>query len=404
MTTSYPAISVRIPGILFVSGGPVEGELELNYRALQDDNIQEVHVKLRGFAKTEIRRGNNSTNRKRVQLVRVDASLWTRGSAYPPPGSDIIRIPFCLQLPAGLPPSFQYNSRQKKGSVMYSFTAVGVRPGAFQFNRRIRQPLAVVQKDDVGMSVREQLTALASAGAEQSWKIQTREEKIRRGLWGDYATVNVLWSMPNVSPLPLFVPIPFIIKIRTTTAPHTRAKADAHPPDKPIFPAPPSAYSMLDFKLRQKVYLRARGFTERPSTDVNVFTPGPGFTVDTDIAENEWLWAEGEDIGAKTPEAKGIWKQRTTFRGTLTLACPPTFSLEKTIGCEYFLSLKVPFPGLGNDVKMNMPIIISSGLNAPVMKDQPRSESSAAPAAPNVLDLPPSYWDANNGEWDDHKD
>ncbi|KAI0364609.1 hypothetical protein BV20DRAFT_974263 [Pilatotrama ljubarskyi] len=418
MSGSRPAISIDLPAILFVSGYAVEGEVVLDFRALQQDNIQEVHVELRGLAKTEIKH-DKSVSKKEIQLVRVDASLWTRGTAYPPPDSDVLRVPFKLQLPPELPPSFQY-SAGRKASVMYSLTVVGVRPGTFQSNRRIRRPLAVVQKDDVGANVRQQLVTLATAGAEPQWGTIRKAERIRRGLWGDYATVDVQFSIPKMSPLPLFVPIPFVIKIDTISAPLTRAKADAHPPDKPIFPPPPCAYSMLDFKLREKLLIHARSSTVNPTADVHVFTSGSGsVVVDTDIAENEWRWLEDADDNKQNPDAKGVWVQRTTFHGTFRLSCPPTFVLGKYIKCEYLLSLKVPFPGLGNDVKMTRPVVVGSGINTPIIKDQPGS--SAPATAPRVLDLPPwavpllrpatsshttcrTYWDADDRAWDDHKD
>ncbi|KAI0355527.1 hypothetical protein OH77DRAFT_333492 [Trametes cingulata] len=404
MPRSRPVISIGLPAVLFVSGCAVEGELELDFRGLQKDDIQEVHVKLRGSAKTEMSR-NNSTRSNFIQLVRDDASVWTRGTVYPPPDSDIIRVPFRLQLPPGLPPSFHYSARPAKASVIYSLTAVGVRPGAFKSNRRIQQPLAVVPRDDVGVNVREQLAALAAAGAEPPWRTEVKQKRIRRGIWGDYATVKVQWSIPNMSPLPLFVPIPFMIRIDTTSPPLTRAKADAHPPDKPIFPPPPSSYSMLEFKLVQDLYLRAQWYTYTPSNDVSVFTLAPGVTADMDVAEKRWVWAEGEGTGnddlVQNPDAKGVWMQRATFRGTFQLSCPPTFVLDDIIACGYHLALKVPFPGVGNDVKMIMPIVVGSGLNAPLVTAQPGSPAPAT--APGVLDLPPSYWDADHRQWDDHR-
>ncbi|KAI0364610.1 hypothetical protein BV20DRAFT_974265 [Pilatotrama ljubarskyi] len=407
MPTSRPVISIRLPAVLFVSGCPVEGELELDFRGLQRDNIQEVHVKLRGSAKTEMSR-NNSTRMNCIYLVRDDASVWARGTVYPPPGSDIIRLPFRLQLPPGLPPSFYYSARPATASVIYSLTAVGVRPGAFKSNRRIQQPLAVVQRDDVGANVREQLAALAVTGAEPPWRTEAKEKKMRRGMWGDYATVNVQWSIPNMSPLPLFVPIPFMIRIDTTSPPITRAKADAHPPDKPIFPPPPSSYSMLEFKLVQDLFLRAQWYTNTPSTDFNVFTLAPGVTADMDVAEKEWIWVEGEgsdsnDGLVQNPDAKGVWVQSATFRGTFQLSCPPTFVLDDIIVCGYHLALKVPFPGVGNDVKMVVPINVGSGINAPLVAARPGS-SAPATAPPRVLDLPPLYWDADRRHWHDHRD
>lgn len=57
-------------------------------------------------------------------------------------------------------------------------------------------PIAIVPGDPAGVRARETLMALA-AGVECPWRSEVREEKIRRGLWGEYATVHV-----EVRPLP----------------------------------------------------------------------------------------------------------------------------------------------------------------------------------------------------------
>lgn len=52
MPSSNPAISVHLARTFLLSGHSVEGEVELNFQELQQDNIQEVHVKLRGVVRT----------------------------------------------------------------------------------------------------------------------------------------------------------------------------------------------------------------------------------------------------------------------------------------------------------------------------------------------------------------
>ena len=68
--------------------------------------------------------------------------------------------------------------------MLYSVTAVGVRPGTFQMNRRIRTPLVILPMDQLGMQVRRTLPSA-------SFRMVYAEEKMRRGLWGDYATARV---------------------------------------------------------------------------------------------------------------------------------------------------------------------------------------------------------------------
>ncbi|KAI0641603.1 hypothetical protein C8Q79DRAFT_919106 [Trametes meyenii] len=389
MNTSNPAaILVNLPRTLYVSGCAIEGEVELNFRQLAQDNIQEIHVKLRGNAKTVITR-DKTTLRDNIDLVRDDVVLWSQGSYYPAPGEHILRVPFRLQLPPDVPPSFQYGGFMKAGraSVRYSVTAVGVRPGALQFNRRVRVPLALVQKDEDAHQARAKFTALA-AGDEGRWRTDFKEEKIRRGLWGDYATVQVQLSIPDTPNLPLFVPIPFIIKVKSISAPLTHARAEAHPPDKPVFPPVPDTYGKLEFKLVRKLFIRARIFTERNTTDVVVFSRDITVAVDADVPDREWvpLEGDGEKKGDKDPDAKGTWVQRATFRSTFRLDCAPSFALD-IIKCEYRLAVKVPFPGLGNDIQLSMPVTVTSGIDAPVVRDDPGTQEPGT--NPGLLDLPP---------------
>ena len=87
---------------------------------------------------------------------------------------------------------------------------------------------------------------------------------------------------------------------------------------------------------------------------------------------------------------------------------------------QHFLCLQVPFAGIGNDVKVRVPITINSGIDAPVQLDQPGSctGDGDAPPPPPMLDLPPyvrcdtshwqcafnrrrcrAYWDVNDRDW-----
>ena len=54
MSPSTQAISLSIPSSVYSSGSQVKGEVLLDFRQLMQDKIQEVHVKLRGFAQTYV--------------------------------------------------------------------------------------------------------------------------------------------------------------------------------------------------------------------------------------------------------------------------------------------------------------------------------------------------------------
>ncbi|KAH9884977.1 hypothetical protein C8Q73DRAFT_796087 [Cubamyces lactineus] len=385
-----PAMSIHISPYLFVSGCPVEGQVQLDLHQLSEDDVQEVHIKLKGCVRT-VQTVNTSVYVQDVPLVNEDAIVWTKGST---PEQGTLQIPFQFLLPPDLPPSF-HDKKSKwadGGAIRYWLSAVGVRSGALHRNRRVRLPIAVVQKDVVGAGLRGKLSAIAQ-GANFGWRADRTEGKIRRGLWGDYATVKAELRIPDVNICPLFVPIPFIIYAETVTPVLTRAKAEAHPPDKPVFPSPPATYSMLEFRLHRKYTSVAQ--TLRATYTKNTNFEGAGMVIDEDVSEREWVplgSAGGDKKHRDHSDGKGTWVQRATFKSAFHLDCAHSFKTE-TLTCEYSLQLKVPFPGVGNDLQINMPITVTSGI-----------DGAGGSSNQSILDLPPAYWDAENGDWGDEKE
>ncbi|KAI0328201.1 hypothetical protein GY45DRAFT_1018698 [Cubamyces sp. BRFM 1775] len=377
-TSTTPAVRIHLPG------------------NLQEENIQEVRIELKGVAKVAISK-ESLVSTESIQLAKGNVTLWTRGTAYPPPGQDTLRVPFQLRLPPNAPPPFEYNGWAKKGSIRYTLIAICVRPGAVQRHHRVYVPLAVAGRDTTGIAAREKLAAIA-AGAEGLWRVHHAEEKIRKGLWGDYATVQVHLRLPDISTFPLYVPIPFVIDVSTTSAPLTRSKADAYPRDKPIFPPVPTAYHLLDFKLRRHVHISMRDdFQAQDGTDTVADICSAASTVEQEVPEREWVPLES--IGDKKieigPSTKGTWVQRATFQSTFRLDCSHTFS-TKTISCTYALELKVPFPGIGNDVHIRVPLTITSGIDKPTLRSQLLGGSQADEEA---FDNLPAYEPGDNEEY-----
>lgn len=48
------ALTIRCPQSIFVAGGVVEGQVEFYFPLIQTDEVEEVHIKLRGYAKTYV--------------------------------------------------------------------------------------------------------------------------------------------------------------------------------------------------------------------------------------------------------------------------------------------------------------------------------------------------------------
>ncbi|KAI0774618.1 hypothetical protein BD413DRAFT_535211 [Trametes elegans] len=411
-----PGITLHLPPKLYVSGSSVEGEVELDFGLLRQDNIEEVHVKLRGIARTVLT-VNTTVLTEQKKLVWEERSLWTR-AASPGESTDTRRFPFRFDLPPDLPPSFAWGTNGREAFVSYRVVAVGARPGALRLNRRVKAALAVVPRDaGTGLRARERIGVLG-IGEEGAWRTEFKEEKIRKGLWGDYATVQVKLLTPDVPVLPLYVPIPFEVHVRTLSPPLARAKADAYPENKDVFPPVPDTYGALTFKLRRKLFVRASAFKEKPSGDVAVFTKDAGAAVraEVDVPPRRWVpldavdgaWGEKEGkekegtAGSASADAKGVWVQEAHFRSTFTLNCPTTFALD-FLKCDYYLALEVPFPGLRNDANVEASVTISSGLDASIAKDEPGAVPTKD-GTPDFLDLPPAYWDTDEKDWDDMKD
>lgn len=245
---------------------------------------------------------------------------------------------------------------------------------------------------------------------------------------------------PDTPVFPLFTDIPFIINVTTTTALLSRSKADAHPENKPIFPAPPAMHTEVNFRLSRIMRIRAQRYGSESVDDVAYFlganTDPSQVAVETDLPPKEWVIVQPGGGG----EEKGVWIQRARFQTSVRFSLPPTF-LALTVEClvrlasfssfdtpltirQYMLDLHIPFPGIGNDLRMNVPVTIVSGIDAPLTR-MPETKSHAAspaqtyvPQPSSMLDLPPSvlslcfcadadvlcraYWDVNSQGWGDH--
>lgn len=105
--------------------------------------------------------------------------------------------------------------------VSYIVVAVGVREGTFHRNRRVAQKISVVPPDPSGAQVRGPLLE----GWNGRWECVKAEDKIRRGIWGGYGTVQVqvcLLSSLSMSypPFSLLPSIIYHLSYLTAKIPH----------------------------------------------------------------------------------------------------------------------------------------------------------------------------------------
>ncbi|KAH9948266.1 hypothetical protein B0H21DRAFT_249280 [Amylocystis lapponica] len=412
MTSKQP-IGLDIRQDLYVAGGIIQGYVELNLPLLQEDRIGEVHVKLRGFARTVIHNSNATSmgtvgndHEKIVTLIRETTSVWTRGQTFPPPGSHTLRLPFRFLLPEVLPPSFHLSAKRPNdnATVQYYVEAVGTRLGAFHFNRRVTRPVAVLPPGTAdALLLRKSL--MMDDEWSGKWTTISRESKIRRGIWGSFSTIHMECSMPDVKEFPLFTRIPFSIKVMSMSKPMKQNSASE---DKPTWPAVPILPKDVNFELRHRVHIRVDAFKTTFRERIG-YVGGMGNSnsgdaaVVVDTPEKVWVPSEGDG-------ETGSWKQETTFTSSIEFKCSPTFTCE-TMDNEYFLRLNVGFGGLFNSLTAEFDVRIVSAMPAPAEPPPlALAEDAGVPPYPGevdnmsallVLDLPPSYWTV--ADWEDRK-
>ncbi|KAJ3488296.1 hypothetical protein NLI96_g2951 [Meripilus lineatus] len=372
-----------------VGGESIKGEVELRFPQVVQDEIEEVHVRLKGLILTRVSRQYGTQQfirQERTEICKESQTVWTKGTIYPSPGSQILRVPFQFNLPVELHPSFEYNAAYKNAIIGYFIEVVGARKGTFNANRRIIRPFAVVRDDPEGASIRSAL----QKGWSQEWTTTERFAKIRKGLWGGHADVRMEFLLPKVAGLPLFTKIPFKLRVVTTTKEMkytTRDESDA----ERVFPVPPILPKEVELSLRRQVYITARRWA---ATDSETVAPvgSMGKSASSETRDEVVKTYEKRWVPCDKDNQTGSWRQQSEMQSTIELKWSPSFSTPN-LTQRHFLRLKVCFPGIGNNLQADIPIRITSGMVTPT-----EAEAPAYDGPPPALNLPPTYWDAT--DWD----
>ncbi|GJE84028.1 arrestin-N domain-containing protein [Phanerochaete sordida] len=356
-----------------LAGERIDGHVELDVLGLTKAKVEDVRLELKGALYVVPARTNSTTSptvgdtarpvqsvntkvKPTVDLLSEGMTVWHQGLGQP----DVLRVPFSFVLPRDLPPSCEVVCSHWAGSVVYALLITARRSGMHK-NEVLEEHIAVVPGSRKGAA----LHATLSAGPwEGEWKTVRAEKDIRRGLWGEYSHVAAALTLPAVSVFPTDTDIPFALRITTTS--RAMDEADAHAAH--VFPAPPSRFPDLDFRLERS----ARCAKERAALSCDLldrfdcFRPG-----NSTVAERK----EWRPLSQSGPEdaGKGRWRQEATFTSAFRLECAPSFHLEE-MELAYGLHLKIAFPGIGNNIVLEYPIEVVAPRALP-----PRTESPPVP-------------------------
>ncbi|CCM05840.1 uncharacterized protein FIBRA_08076 [Fibroporia radiculosa] len=368
------SVTLFIPQQTYVSGSAVEGEVELDFTLVQEEQLEEVRVKLKGLIYTLVSSSAQAVSEnEEVDILRLEVPVWTRGAAYPPPDSHLLRLQFLILLPTKIPPSCEFYDINNAAIVRYEIEAIGIRPGTLRMNKRIAKPIVVLPAHPTSARVRSALRE----GWHGAWNSAVEEKQIRQGLWGERAHVRVEMKYPQLRAFPIYTAIPFTVTISTTSKATKRGEtSDA----KPIWPSPPVTSQDIRFELRREVHVVSQHLSgifheknipldgmDRSATEVKV-----------NVLPKKW-------VPLDTDASKGKWKQQTTFSSTIFLSCTPTFKSSR-VEISYTMHIGVPFSGWQNSVTLTLPVIVSSGMVPP-----------SAPAYSEYVPPPPEFVDGALG-------
>ncbi|KAJ7185442.1 hypothetical protein C8R46DRAFT_379429 [Mycena filopes] len=241
-------------------------------------------------------------------------------------------------------------------------------------------------------------------GWDGAWTNIAREDKIRQGLWGDYSRVSASLTLPDLSSFPIATPIPYSFHVTTETKMLDRSDRPQDKHAKPLFPAPPTHSANLKQTLSRRTEIRVRKRTEnvRETFDLQ----GIRHKADTWNARGVEAVVDEPEWIPKDDKGRGFWRRTVHFSSTLALPFAPTFKTE-ILDWAYSLHFVVPFPGIGNDLKLQLPIHLGPGSACPPPPIGAPGSSSLTyadvlPAGPPpMVDLPPAYWSGDAHDWDE---
>ncbi|KAF8150449.1 hypothetical protein K438DRAFT_1988410 [Mycena galopus ATCC 62051] len=369
-------VTLHFHDITRVAGETITGRIDLNVALAQEDNLEHLRIKCKGTIRCMVIHPPPLFDSYTFQYKNFSLD---QGTAFPEPGSHILPLPFQFLLPTNLPPSFHCAAYHRSATISYAIEVTGERAGFYRINRRIRRLISVVPAASQSqLIIQESLRQ----GWNGPWKDFTQEEKLRQGIWGDYSRARL--TIPKLDSYPIATAIPFSFHVETETKPmpisHASGPVDKH--GRPLFPALPALSSDVRLAIHRRAEIRVRRYTRHVEDDFDL----KGSLGDvTQVAAIHQVSDEPEWIPASGPKDK---------KG------------HEILDWQYNLLFVVPFPGIGNNLRLEIPLHLHPGSACPPPPIGAPGSSSMTyadvlPAGPPpMLDLPPSYWTGEHHVWD----
>ncbi|KZS88655.1 hypothetical protein SISNIDRAFT_459488 [Sistotremastrum niveocremeum HHB9708] len=304
--------------------------------------------------------------------------------------SGLIAFPFSFQFPhdASLLPSFTDNlfvtyAEGIVSSVQYFVQVKGLRNEipSHDSNITLVKPFVYLPFDHSPPPPVHGVTMRTWKGGSNPTKAAMFGEK-------KVGEVQVHLSVPNLPSFPLSQQIPTSIRVICFSPYMSSSNSTDHTSFK--FPLPPTKPQDLDLKLSRRVDAMAWKRKHRMHRKIDLgFIAGFGRSstesagggteslVHVEVGEPVWILREDN-------KKEGRWRQEVSFHSVMVFNCSPTFEHEN-LSIRYILDLKIPFPGIGNDLELSATLPpITSGIIA---------EIPALDGIEKKLDLHHSYFE-----------
>ena len=185
----------------------------------------------------------------------------------------------------------------------------------------------------------------------------------------------------------------------TTLSKPTKWTAESE--SEPVFPAPPNTTEGVELKLVRFIAVEAQGYQRFGDIKV-AYLAGLGPTAPTkerngvEMGPVSKVWIPRDGDGKSEKKKHGVWKQEVQFKSQFALATVPAFQSpflriavsyddfferERYVDglMQYRIDVSVTFPGVGNDLKGQIPLAVVSSMSPSGQWDGP----------PPEIDLPP---------------